>query len=138
MRFFLSLIGFIMMGSVAQAECKDPNLNGIKTDSYEKLQYLKRFEKIADVKTAMPAGFGKIFREDGEVCREMKAIYLKHYSGKMYIVYATNGDSCDGGNTQGLMIDMDKYTNGTFKLKDTVVGTIFDTYFSCKSVRTAK
>src|SRR5690606_7179007 len=101
------------------------NLNGIKgVDSYRQLQYLNRFELVASVDSAAPAGFEDVFGKSENLCRDVMATYLKHTSGTLYVMYTTHDDYCDGGNTIGIMLNMSKYSNERSSLKDSVVGTI--------------
>jgi len=59
------------------------------------------------------------------------ATYLKHNkSGKTYVMFTTHDDYCDGGNTQGLIIDMEIY--GQRKLEDAVVADIGDSGVYCR------
>lgn len=131
-KLFLALL-FIAISSNAFADCSDQNLTGMRgVDYYQQLQDLKRFELIAEVWSAAPAGFENTFGTVDNLCRDVKATYLKHESGTIYVMYTTHDDYCDGGNTIGIMINMDKYLSERNSLEDSVVATISDSEFICK------
>jgi len=128
----LTILTFTSITSFASDDCKDKNLKNIKgVDYYNQLQYLNRFEKVFEVDTTAPAGFDDMFGEGNDICRDVTATYLKHTSGTIYVMYTTNDDYCDGGNTSGIMINMDKYMDEESKLNDSVVGEISDSDFIC-------
>ena len=116
----------------AEKLCRDSNLNGLEGgESYDKLQYHSRFELLFNGDSPAPAGFSKYFGPDNELCYDVAATYLKHIStGKIYLMYSTHDDYCDGGNTLGIMIDMEIYTQG--KREEAIVGDIGDSEFYCR------
>lgn len=133
MKKFVLAFVFIAISSSAFADCSDPNLRDMKgVNDYHQLQYLKRFDLIAKVDSAAPAGFEDTFGPSDSLCRDVTATYLKHTSGTIYVMYTTHDDYCDGGNTIGIMINMDKYSNERSRLEDSVVATIGDSEFYCK------
>ena len=129
------LLALLVLGSFssfAKDNCTDKNLNGIKIgETYNQLQYHKRFKLLFESDSPAPAGFSDYFGSGSELCHDVKATYLKHNpSGKTYVMFTTHDDYCDGGNTTGIMIDMVLY--GKHKLEDAIVGDIGDSEFYCR------
>ena len=110
--------------------CKDSNLNGLGVvGDYDKLQFRNRFKLLLKVDSPAPAGIEPLSFGD-QICYYTQATYLKHSSGKVYVMYTTHDDSCDGGNTQGAMVDIQTY-RGEQSIEKAVVAYIGDAQFSC-------
>ena len=115
------------------ADCIDKNLRNMKgVDWYSQLEYLNRFTKVLEIDSPAPAGFEDYFGAGKDICRDTTATYLRHKSGTMYVMYTTHDDYCDGGNTIGIMINMDTYRNEDINLEKSIVGDIGDSEFYCR------
>ncbi len=131
---FLLLSGLVLLSinSFAEEKCKDSNFNGLYAEHYSKLQYHSRFKKLFEGDSPAPAGFSEVFGAGDELCRDVTLTVLKHSnSEKTYFMYTTHDDYCDGGNTLGIIIDMEKHSELLTSLKDTIVGEIGDGEFYC-------
>lgn len=110
--------------------CKDKNFNGLEDyTSYDKLQYYKRFSVLYSGDSPPPIGYEDTFGTAGSHCYATNVAFIKHYSGKVYAMYTTHDDFCDGGNTIGVVIDMDLYGNG--ETEKAIVAEIGDSELVC-------
>jgi hypothetical protein len=114
-----------------QTNCLDSNFNGIDTElKYSKLQYLKRFQLLYSGPSPAPAGLYPLNVGD-YICFDTTATYLKHKpSNKVYIMFTSGSDYCDGGNTGGVIIDLETYISK--KLDESVVANIGDGDVVCR------
>lgn len=132
-KLFVSLVLILVSSlSLASANCKDQNFKGIAYEDYDELKDYKRFELLYHGDSPAPVGFGELFSNNEEVCWDVRVTFLKHKpSEKVYAMYTTHDDYCDGGNTMGIIIDLKKYDNRSIHFSDTVVGEIGDSEFRC-------
>lgn len=133
MKKMLILLSVILSTTAfAGAKCSDKNFVGLEAESYDKLQYHNRFVKLFEGDSPAPLGFADTFGPDDSPCRAVMVTYLKHVkTQKVYAMYTTHDDYCDGGNTIGLVIDTEKYSSLNNDMKDAVVGEIGDSEFYC-------
>ncbi len=109
--------------------CKDANFNGLKADHYSKIRYHNRFQHLYTGNSPAPAGIEPLVF-DGAICYATTATYLKHKSGKIYVMFTTGDDYCDGGNTTGAIVDTELYRDKQ-SIAESVVGEINDGEPSC-------
>ena len=86
----------LLVGSMSQGStnCKDSNFNDLE----------------GKTSPLAPAAVGDYFGRPPSICYDLNAEYLKHKpSGKVYVIYTTHKDYCDGGNTSGIIVDLGKY-----------------------------
>jgi hypothetical protein len=135
---FTVLVLFLSFSAQAarekQANCKDANLNGLDVGiKYDELKYHNRFTQLLATPSAAPAGFEEFDWDGNTLCRATSATYLKHKAtNKLYIMFTTGDDYCDGGNTLGIMIDQNKYEFGGENVRDSIVAHIGDSEFVCE------
>lgn len=108
---FILSFGVTAQASDKFANCEDSNFNGLPVGvHFSDLKYRNRFTEVLKVERMLAPGGFEIFGEGENICRKVHAAYLRHNpSRKLYAVVSTYDDSCDGGNTIGVIIDMDKY-----------------------------
>ena len=116
----------------AADNCKDENLNGLNVDYYSDLEETGKFEKLYSGDSPAPIGFPNIFGDSDSPCRDVMVTFLKHIeSKKVYAMYTTHDDYCDGGNTIGIMVDVKKYQDLDLKMEEAAVAEIGDSEFYC-------
>lgn len=118
--------------ALASDECQDGNFSGLKSGtSYTQLKFYDRFTELFSSPSPAPAAFEDVFRVGSRLCPAVKATYFYHSnSEKQYVMYTTYDDACDGGNTIGLIVNLELYENGQFE--NSVVATIGDSFVQCK------
>lgn len=123
----------LLASTQAFSVCKDKNFEGLEANSYGDLRYEAGFENFVSYNSPMPAGlFQDYFDYDGiEICYDVQAHYFSHTaSGKDYVMFTTHDDYCDGGNTYGIVVDMELYRHQRM-LKDSVVAEVGDSELYC-------
>lgn len=128
----LLLSGFVASANLGnQTNCADSNFNGIEVGAnYTELKYLKRFKQLYSGDSPAPAGIEPLHSE-GHICFATTATYLKHLpSNKTYVMFTTGDDYCDGGNTTGVIVDMEAYVEQ--RLQESIVADIGDGEVICR------
>ena len=116
----------------AEKKCKDLNLDGLSGEHYNDLQNQRRFRKLFQGDSPAPVGYSDIFGEGESACKAVEVTFLEHIqSNKIYAIYTTHDDYCDGGNTLGIVIDTKKYRDLSISTSDAVVGRVGDGEFNC-------
>jgi hypothetical protein len=133
MKKLIILLTLVMSYStLAATKCKDKNFKGLEFgENYDQLKYRNRFTLLYEAASPAPAGYSDYFGTAPELCFDVMATYLKHNtSGKTYLMYTTHDDYCDGGNTSGIILDMDLYTQQN--LEGSIVADIGDSEVNCR------
>lgn len=134
MKKFVEFVAISLMGFTvtAQTSCIDPNFSNLgRAETYNQLQYLKRFTLLFESYSPAPAGFSEVFGEGSELCHEVKATYLRHNASRReYVMFTTHRDYCDGGNTIGIIVDLEYYRGR--ELQEAIVADISDSWISCR------
>jgi hypothetical protein len=127
----LSLSLFAHANPGVQTNCLDSNFNGIEVGlNHSKLQYLNRFQLLYSGASPAPAGLYPLNVGD-YICFDTTATYLKHKpSNKVYVMFTSGSDYCDGGNTGGVIVDLETYVSK--KLEESVVAKIGDGEVVCR------
>lgn len=127
---FISLFGTM---ALANSDCKDSNLNDLDfAVNYDEIDKTGKFVKLYSSDSPAPAGYEEIFGDGDTLCHAVEATYYQHKAtGKKYVVFSTWDDYCDGGNTIGVMIDMDLYIDQ--KLEEAAVAEVGDSEMYCKT-----
>jgi hypothetical protein len=130
--FIIIFTLFISYSILAADKCKDLNFKGLELgENYDQLKYHNRFSLLFEADSPAPAGFSDYFGNGPELCFDVMATYLKHnFSGKSYLMYTTHDDYCDGGNTSGVILDMDLYSK--HNLENAIVADISDSAVYCR------
>lgn len=122
----------LTFSAFAESNCKDENFNEIGIDYYSEIDDSGSFKTLFISDSPAPAGYPEVFGEGNSTCRAVKATYIQHIeSKKRYVMFTTHDDYCDGGNTIGLVLDLNKYDNEGSKFSDAIVGEIGDSEFYC-------
>lgn len=128
----LSSLVLLSLNLFADDKCTDSNFNGLDAENYYQLQYHSRFKKLFEGEAPAPAGYSSVFGSGDDLCRDVTLTVLKHIkSQKTYFMYTTHEDYCDGGNTIGIIIDMEKHAELLTSLENTIIGEIGDGEFYC-------
>lgn len=128
----LIVLASLLLGSFsAFSACKDPAFQGIEESDYRKVGFHKRFQFVSSGPVAAPKGYPDIFETGDGPCQYVEALVLKHKaSGRTYAIYTTHDDSCDGGNTMGIAVDVALQKKKQYQ--KAIVGHVGDSEFSCE------
>lgn len=135
---FCSFLLTLTFNAFANNICSDTNFSNINFHKYTDVKNDRHFEHFISFSTVTPGQLFESFYDldlDGNenysvFCTEVEAAYFTHKkSGIKYVMYTTHEDSCDGGNTMGLVVDIEKYSAG--KGKESIVAEISDSDFLC-------
>ncbi|MAZ48929.1 MAG: hypothetical protein CME65_10215 [Halobacteriovoraceae bacterium] len=129
---FLSTVLLSSFTSFAQSNCLDSNFNSVDVDFFPEDMAESPFVELFSTQSPAPIGFPEMFGDYETPCRDLSVTYVQHKeSKKQYAMYRTQDDYCDGGNTIGLVIDLEKYKDLKLSFADSIVGEIGDGEFYC-------
>ena len=131
---FLALLIFVSASAsiqAAESKCKDQNFLDMYGVNHYEIQDTKKFKVLFESDSTAPAGYDEYFNPLGnELCQSITATYIQHISSsKKYVMYTTHEDYCDGGNTLGVIIDLEKYSNQ--KIDDAIAAEVGDGEIYC-------
>lgn len=131
---WLCLIISLSTSALAVEKCRDANLVGLNSEPFGEIASKKGFRKLFEGSSVAPAGYPDVFGSGETICKAVNVIYVEHIKSKtVYAMFTTHDDYCDGGNTIGIMLDMEKYRSTSNTLEEAVVGKIGDGEFYCEA-----
>ena len=131
LKMMAGFLFYLVMGSFhVEAHWVDKDFCSVDGLEYKDVSSHPHFVKLFSSLSPAPSGFTGIFGEGPYLCRDVEATYLMHReSKKKYVIFATQDDYCDGGNTIGVILDLSIYrTKGS---EDAIVAYLNDSEIDC-------